>query len=167
MQCWLNLHSVWSTLNKLLLGGLEACPQEKFKNYPAKIESESSFDGKLWSCKAHGGWLATHPRSVLVISVTILFMYHCMVCNWTVVQVSQPQPWIAIIINYNYNHDGIITHSVVLSPVIFIVKAHVARPFIWRHAPKEPFGAHLQKKHLAYARLLILSLSSWMHGDLQ
>ena len=50
-------------LSMILLGGLEACSQEILKICTPKIESGNTFDGKMCSCKAYGGWLATPSTS--------------------------------------------------------------------------------------------------------
>ena len=41
-----------------------------------EIEPGSSFDGKLLSCKTHGGWLATYlpPRSVSATVYSLLWI---------------------------------------------------------------------------------------------
>ena len=50
---------VCETLIILLLGDLGACFPGKMLNFvPLETESGSQYDCNLWSCKAHGGWLA-------------------------------------------------------------------------------------------------------------
>ena len=63
-KCWPSSYSVWTIHIQylawhVLARGLGVCPWKILKISTPEIESESSIDGKLWTCKIHGGWLAT------------------------------------------------------------------------------------------------------------
>ena len=62
LNCGPSLYSVWHTLSMLLLYRVwRHAPRKIIKISPPKIKFGCTCDWKLWSCKAHGGWLAIPP----------------------------------------------------------------------------------------------------------
>ena len=66
----------------ILLGSLGACLKEYFDNLSFRDWICNSFDWKLWTCKAHGGWLTT-PSTPLDQSLNVHCtrqLYHVLAC---------------------------------------------------------------------------------------